>query len=69
MFKKPITVDHVLSIPTEEAKEVITHARDQFVPIIRTVGISLLVGIPCAILFGFAANVASEVAIDRLTSS
>lgn len=68
MFKKPIEVAHTLTIPKDDLKEVIDHAKDQFVPILKTVGLCLLIGIPSVIFLGMGANVASEVAIDRMTN-
>ena len=69
MFIKPITVTHTLNIPDkEDLKEVVDHAKDGVVSILKTAGLCLLIGVPSVILFGFAANVASEVAIDRLTN-
>ena len=68
MFKKPIVVTHDLDIPKEDLKEVIDHAKEGVVSVLKTAGLCLLIGVPSVILFGFAANVASEVAIDRLTN-
>ena len=68
MFKKPIAVTHAISIPKEDLKEVVDHAKDGVVSILKTAGLCLLIGVPTVILFGFAANVASEIAIDRMTN-
>lgn len=68
MFKKPIAVTHAINIPKEDLKEVVDHAKEGVVSILKTTGLCLLIGIPSVILFGFAANVASEVALDRLTN-
>ena len=68
MFKKPIAITHAINIPKEDLKEVVDHAKDGVVSILKTAGLCLLIGVPSVILFGYAANVASEVAIDRLTN-
>lgn len=68
MFKKPLAVTHAIDIPKDDLKEVIDHAKEGVVSILKTAGLCLLIGVPSVILFGFAANVASEVAIDRLTN-
>lgn len=67
MFKKPIVVTHAINLPKEDLKEVVDHAKEGVVSILKTAGLCLLIGIPSVILFGAFANVASEVAIDRLT--
>lgn len=68
MFKKPIpvTVTHELNI--DEFKETVVEAVDGVKDIVRTALICLAIGIPCAILFGVAANVMGDVVTDRLTS-
>lgn len=68
MFKKPIAITHAINIPKEDLKEVVDHAKEGVVSILKTAGLCLLIGVPSVILFGYAANVASEVAIDRLTN-
>ena len=68
MFKKPIVVTHAINLPKEDLKEVVDHAKDGVVSILKIAGLCLLIGVPSVILFGYAANVASEVAIDRLTN-
>ena len=67
MFKKPIAITHAINIPKEDLKEVVDHAKEGVVSILKTAGLCLLIGVPSVILFGYAANVVSEVAIDRLT--
>lgn len=68
MFKKPIAITHAINIPKEDLKEVVDHAKEGVVSILKTAGLCLLIGVPSVILFGYAANVVSEVAIDRLTN-
>lgn len=68
MFKKPIAITHAINIPKEDLKEVVDHAKEGVVSILKTAGLCLLIGVPIVILFGYAANVVSEVAIDRLTN-
>lgn len=67
MFKKPIAITHAINIPKEDLKDVVDHAKEGVVSILKTAGLCLLIGVPSVILFGYAANVVSEVAIDRLT--
>ena len=68
MFKKPIAITHAINIPKEDLKDVVDHAKEGVVSILKTAGLCLLIGVPSVILFGYAANVVSEVAIDRLTN-
>lgn len=68
MFKKPIAITHAINIPKEDLKEVVDHAKDGVVSILKTAGLCLLIGVPSVILFGCVVNVASEVALDRLTN-
>lgn len=69
MFKKPIkadiTVTHELKI---EDKEYIDRKVDEVKRIFKEAFIILAVGVPCAIIFGFAAHVASEIVIENATS-
>lgn len=67
MFKKPIAVNHTIELKTPDLAEAAKPVLSELAQMMRTAGIALAIGIPCVILFGFAANVASEVAIDRLT--
>lgn len=68
MFKKPIpvTVSHELNL--DELKATISDGADALKDTVRTLVITLAIGIPVVILFGVAANVVGDVVSDRLTN-
>lgn len=66
MFKKPIIVNVEHDLNVDALKETYETAKGDMKQMLKTAGIALAIGIPCAILFGVAANVAGDVITDRL---
>lgn len=69
MFKKPIAVAVTHEVELDELREFYGEAKADMKQMLKTVGITLLIGIPCVILFGIAANIAGDMIQDNLTSS
>ena len=69
MFKKPLPVAVSHTVELDELKEFYGEAKADFKALLKTVGITLAIGIPCAILFGVAANLAGEAIQNNLTAS
>jgi hypothetical protein len=69
MFKKPVPVAVTHDVKLDELKEFYGEAKADFKALLKTVGITLAIGIPCAILFGVAANLACNLIEDNLTAS
>ena len=67
---KPLaTINHTVNIELPDLEAATAPVIDRLAQMGKTVFITLAIGIPCAVLFGFAAHVASEVAINNLTTS
>ena len=62
-----LPVKHTVEIK-EEDKEYIDKKLGDLKQLVKTAGLTLAIGIPAVIIFGVAANFASEVAINRLTT-
>lgn len=69
MFKKAIKVEVKHDLDKEGLMEVVEKATDNFKELLKTIGITLAIGIPCAILFGVAANLVGEAISDNITST
>lgn len=68
MWKKPIAMTHSVEVQLPDLGEAAQPVFDQFKSLLKTVGITLAIGIPTVIGLAFLANVGSEVVIDRLTN-
>ena len=66
MWKPQASVTHTVTIE-EKDKEYINEKVSDLKQLLKTAGLTLAIGIPAVILFGVAANAASEVAINRQT--
>lgn len=69
LFKKPIQLTHTHEVKVDNLKEVVDHAIDRTASLLKTVGITLLIGIPAVVVFALVARVGAEVTLDHMTAS
>lgn len=66
--KKPLAVNVTHTVELPDIKETIDEGLTNVKHMLKTVGITLAIGIPAAILFAVAANVAGDVLTHNLTA-
>lgn len=68
LFKKPIDLNHAVNVNVEipDLEEAAKPVLDRVSHMLKTTFITLAIAIPSVIVFAVVANVAGEVAADRL---